>query len=59
MTVTEKGFAWGFKDAQSGIEVRYTMTFTPKGEWHETGQYTQDGKNWSQFIEMTLTRVKE
>ena len=59
MTVKGKGFVWGFKEPQSGIDVRYTMTLTPKDEWHEIGEYSQDGKTWTQFIEMTLTRVKE
>jgi hypothetical protein len=59
LTVSEKGFAWGFKEPQSGVEVRYVMTITPKGEWYETGEYSADGKSWTKFIEMTLTRVKE
>jgi len=59
LTLTDKGFAWGFKEPQRGIEVRYTMTLTPKGEWYETGEYSADGKTWTKFIEMTLTRVKE
>jgi hypothetical protein len=35
------------------------MTLTEKGEWHEVGEYSLDGKAWTKFIEMTLTRVKE
>lgn len=54
-----KGFVWGFKEPTRGTEVRYTMTLTDKGEWHEVGEYTLDGKAWTKFIEMTLTRVKE
>jgi hypothetical protein len=59
MTLTEKGFIWGFKEPQRGLEVKYTLTVTPKGEWHEIGEFSQDGKTWTKFIEMTLTRVKE
>jgi len=59
MTLTEKGFIWGFKEPQRGLEVKYTMTVTPKGEWHEIGEFSQDAKTWTKFIEMTLTRVKE
>ncbi len=59
MALTENGFVWGFKEPQRGTEVRYTMTLTPKGEWNEIGEYTLDGKAWTKFIEMTLTRVKE
>ena len=54
-----KGFVWGFKEPTRGTEVRYTMTLTDKGEWHEVGEYSPDGKAWTKFIEMTLTRVKE
>lgn len=54
-----KGFVWGFKEPTRGTEVRYTMTLTGKGEWHEVGEYSLDGKAWTKFIEMTLTRVKE
>jgi hypothetical protein len=59
MTLTERGFIWGFKEPTRGLEVKYTMTLTPKSEWHEIGEYSQDGKTWTKFIEMTLTRVKE
>jgi hypothetical protein len=59
LTLKDKGFVWGFKEATRGVEVKYTMTLTPKDEWHEIGEYTLDGKTWTKFIEMTLTRVKE
>jgi hypothetical protein len=59
LTLKEKGFVWGFKEPTRGVEVKYTMTLTPKDEWHEIGEYTQDGKTWTKFMEMTLTRVKE
>lgn len=59
LVLGEKGFVWGFKEPARGTEVRYTMRLTDKGEWHEVGEYTLDGKSWTKFIEMTLTRVKE
>jgi hypothetical protein len=59
LNLTENGFVWGFKEPQRGVEVRYTVTMTPKREWHEIGEYSLDGKTWTKFIEMTLTRVKE
>lgn len=59
MTVTDKGFIWGFKEPQRGVEVKYTMKLTDKGEWHEIGEYSLDGKTWTKIIEMTLSRVKE
>jgi hypothetical protein len=45
---------WGFQP-QPNIHVRYTIT-VKDGAWHEIGEYSPDGTNWSQFFEMTLTR---
>jgi len=59
VTLTERGFIWGFKQPERGVEVKYTLTLTPKDEWHEFGEYSLDGKTWTKFIEMKLTRVKE
>jgi hypothetical protein len=59
LSLTEKGFIWGFKQPGRGVEVKYTMTLTRKGQWHEIGEYSLDGKSWTKFIEMTLSRVKE
>jgi hypothetical protein len=59
LTLKEKGFVWGFKEPGRGAEVRYTMTLTDKNEWHEVGEYSLDGKAWTKFVEMKLTRVKE
>lgn len=59
LTLTEKGFNWGFKPPQGGIEVRYVMKITDKGEWNETGEFSQDGKTWTKFFDMTLAKVKE
>ena len=59
LVLTEKGFNWGFKQPGRGVEVRYVMTITDKGEWNETGEYSLDGKTWTKFIDMTLSRVKE
>lgn len=58
VTLIEKGIQWGFKP-QAGIEVRFTTKITDKGEWHEVGEYSQDGKTWTKIMEMTLTKVKE
>ena len=59
LTLTDKGFVWGFVEPRRKTSVRYTMTLTDKGEWHEVGEYSPDGKAWTKFMEMTLSRVKE
>ena len=57
---TGRGFDWGFEVPGQKIEIKYTMTLTDDGKWHEVGRMSRDGgKTWLPFIEMTLTRVKE
>jgi hypothetical protein len=53
----EGGWQWGLQFPQDG-GFRYTVKMTDKGEWHEIGERSQDGKTWTQFHEMTLKRVR-
>jgi hypothetical protein len=53
----DEAFQWSFQTPQ-GLSIRYTTKLTDKGEWFEKGEMSQDGKNWRQFHEMTLKRVK-
>jgi hypothetical protein len=53
----DDAFQWSFQ-APQGFSIRYTTKLTDKGEWFEKGEMSQDGKNWRQFHEMTLKRVK-
>lgn len=58
MEVGEKNSArWGF-DTPDGGKVRYTITLTEKGEWHEAGEYSRDGNRWFPTMEMTLAKTK-
>ncbi len=50
-----EGFIWGHTDG-SGHQMRYTITRTPAGEWHEIGHTSSDGKTWTRMFEMTLKR---
>ncbi len=47
---------WGFKRTDGTI--RFTIKLTEKGEWHEVGEFSPDGKNWFKMMEMTLQKVK-
>lgn len=38
--------------------VRYTISMSDDNQWHEVGEYSQDGQNWMQFFEMTLRRAE-
>ncbi len=52
------GFAWSMTDPRAG-RIRYTVRRTPAGEWHEIGERSSDGQQWTRFFEMTLQRVAE
>jgi hypothetical protein len=54
--VADKRLEWGFTIPQFG-DVRYIITVDDKGRWLETGEVSQDGKEWRKFFEMTLERV--
>jgi hypothetical protein len=52
----EGAVIWGYEDPAFGT-VRFTITVTPDGQWHETGVVSRDGgATWHQFFEMTLQR---
>ncbi|CAN5565902.1 hypothetical protein BH10ACI3_BH10ACI3_13840 [soil metagenome] len=49
-------FEWGFQIPNYGT-VRYSIKIDDT-TWHEIGEYSRDGKSWTQNFEMTLKRVK-
>lgn len=51
-----KGYTWGWEDPRAG-KIRYAMTLTSEGRWHELGERSADGTTWVPFFEMTLTKV--
>jgi hypothetical protein len=53
--VGEKMLTWGFETGTGG-KVRFVIKINDKGQWVETGEFSQDGKTWTNFMEMTLTR---
>jgi hypothetical protein len=55
MNVADRAATWGF-DTPSGGKIRYTITPGAKGEWHETGEFSADGKAYVKFFEMTLRK---
>ena len=55
LTLVEGGWQWGIQFPSGSI--RYTTKMS-NDEWFETGEISQDGKNWRQFFEMKLQRVK-
>jgi hypothetical protein len=55
--VSEKSLVWGFRSPQGG-DIRFTIRLNEKDQWHEIGEFSQDGKTWNKFFEMTLQRVK-
>ena len=55
--VGDKTLTWAF-DTGTGGKVRFTVKINDKGQWVETGEFSQDGKTWNSFMEMTLTKKK-
>lgn len=55
--VSDGRIVWGYEDAAYG-RVRYTITRTDGGAWHEVGHASRDGgASWYLFLEMTLIPV--
>jgi hypothetical protein len=55
--VSRDTLVWGFQHPQAG-HIRYTVTLSPTGEWHEIGERSADGDSgWTRFLEMRLQRV--
>ncbi len=52
--VTEKSLQWG--SVSGPANVRFRIVVNEKGQWHETGETSMDGKTWRQFFEMLLDR---
>ena len=58
VSVGDKELTWTIEPAP-GIEVRYKVRLTEKGEWHEVGEMTRDkGKTYFKFFETTLTKLE-
>lgn len=58
MQVGDGTIVWGFADPR-GVQIRFTVSRTPEGRWHEIGEASRDGAGWMQFMEMTLDRVSD
>lgn len=56
MRIVDNTLVWGFKTGP--VEMRYTIRQNEKGQWHEVGDRSMDGKTWQRFFEMNLDRVK-
>lgn len=54
----ENKFLWGFDTPQG--KIRYHLLLDPKDKtWKETGEFSRDGNQWMQFMEMNLTKVTQ
>lgn len=53
--VGDKSLQWQRTTPQGTI--RFTITLTEQGEWHEVGEATRDGQRWFKVLEMKLKRV--
>jgi hypothetical protein len=59
LKMTEGGMEWGFRPAENGPLIRFTIKLDAK-KWNETGEVSMDGgKTWLKFMEMNLEKQKE
>ncbi len=49
-------FVWEMTQGPS--QVRYVIRLDDDGQWVETGERSADGQTWTQFFEMTLSRIE-
>ena len=54
--IDDTTFEWMIPDSPVG-KIRYTIKIE-KDTWHEVGEISRDGKEWSKFFEMTLKKVE-
>ena len=52
LTVSDSGFSWGYQIPAGTI--RFTMTLSAAGEWHEHGEFSRDGTEWVPSFDMRL-----
>ena len=53
---TAKGYTWYMTDPRIG-KIRYDMVLDAQGRWVEDGFFSRDdGKTWTQFMGMVLTK---
>lgn len=55
--VAENAFSWTMETPRG--KMKYKLQRNEKGEWHETGHFSQDGENWFPFFEMLLNKEKQ
>lgn len=53
-TLVDDGLAWSLPVGE-GATVRFTITWDER-RWHEVGEFSADGSNWTRFMEINLLR---
>jgi hypothetical protein len=54
MKVVDQGFEWGYQAGPA--KVRFVMTLTPKGEWHEDGEVVIGSTPPRKTLDMTVRK---
>lgn len=52
--ITDDTFSWIMETPRG--KMKYKLQLNDKGQWHETGHFSQDGENWFPFFEMILDK---
>lgn len=56
VTILDAGLQWTTNRADAGM-ARFTIHFD-EHVWRETGEFSADGKAWTQFMEVVLNRAR-
>ena len=56
LVLTEKGMAWELASAKLPFRMRFVIELDGD-TWHEYGEMSRDGTNWTRTMEMTLKRI--
>ena len=54
LDIDEAEIRWGIETPQG--KTRFRLRIDRSGEWIESGEFSPDGKSWSQFLEMKLKK---
>jgi len=54
--INDKKIRW-FLDIPNGSKVRFTTDFNTENKWYEIGEFSRDGNQWMQFLNMELTKI--
>ncbi|MDO3386572.1 hypothetical protein QWI17_12065 [Gilvimarinus sp. SDUM040013] len=56
--IANSTYRWFLSLPHNSGQLRYTLDLSEENTWSEKGEFSRDGKQWHQIMEMTLTKTK-